>query len=155
MDFKRKRSFEGQPFEFSDEFFTQKKEKAPGLIHLRSSKLVPVKQGLQTKLNILLEEFGIPAKPKMATTAICAKYDQIRDKAAEILDLRKLLDKVDHDVKVLQVRKNSMDEDTSIGETKSESSSSVPVVCFLLSMYCICGTVIGNVGSRTIEKKAN
>ena len=96
-------------------------------MYLRSTKLLPVRSGLQTKVNLLLEEFGAPAKPRMATAAVCQKYDMLRGKAVDILELRKQLEKMDHDLKAIQSRQGTALDDDSVGASARKKDSDV---CF-------------------------
>lgn len=107
VEYKRQRpSFDGSR-ESLDELLTKK---APST-YLRSTKMLPVKSGLQSKVNTLLEEAGVPVKPKMATSAIIAKYDELREKAKDILEMKKQLEKIEHDLKVVKIRKGEIPDD--------------------------------------------
>ena len=112
-EIKRKRpSIEGSR-ESLDEILTRVKVSN---ISLRSTKMIPVKSGLQTKVNVLLEEAGVPIKPKMATSAILAKYDDLREKAKDILEMKKQLEKLEHDLKVVKIKKGEISDDHFIGD---------------------------------------
>jgi DNA methyltransferase 1-associated protein 1 len=80
-------------------------------IYLRSTKMLPVKSGLQAKVNLLLEEHGVPVKPKMATERIIKKYDELREKAKDILEMKKQLEKIEHDLKVVKIRNGEIPDD--------------------------------------------
>ena len=86
----------------------QYKQKPSSMVQLRSNKALIVRH-THTKLNLLLDEFRIPLKPTMATEAITDKYNEIREKGLGILDLRKQVEKVEHDLKVVQAKRVALE----------------------------------------------
>ena len=90
-----------------------RKEKASCLVHLRSNKLSLVKQNVLPKVTLLFEELNIPMKPTMCTSEVCSKYGELRDKAVEIVELRKQMEKLEHDIKVLHT-KGSLTDDQNV-----------------------------------------
>ena len=100
-------------------------------VYLRSQKLNNVKITLQPKMNSMLEEFGVrmsftsrflvfwfflaTTKPSMPTARNMAKYDELRQNICAVLDLKKLLDRAELDLKTAQNRISeleTMDPDT-------------------------------------------
>lgn len=112
IEYKRKRPSFDEPKESLDELLTKKMPNT----FLRSAKMLPVKSGLQTKVNTLLEEAGVPVKPTMATAAIIAKYDELREKAKDILEMKKQLEKIEHDLKVVKIKKGEIPDDQLLND---------------------------------------
>lgn len=128
VEYKRKRpSFEGSR-ESLDDLLTKKSPST----YLRSTKMLPVKSGLQSKVNTLLEEVGVPVKPKMATVAIIAKYDELREKAKDILEMKKQLEKIEHDLKVVKIRKGELPDDQLLNDDSVGSVGKKGLVAVLL-----------------------
>jgi hypothetical protein len=73
------------------------------MVHLRSTQL-GISRHTLARVTPVFEEFFIPLKPHMATETVCEEYGKLKDKACAILDLRKTLEKVEHDLKVAQVK---------------------------------------------------
>ncbi|KAJ3221996.1 swr complex subunit [Clydaea vesicula] len=107
----------------------QKKEKcAPG-VYLRSSRVAPVKTTMQQKLNTSLQELGIQnGKPTMPTAAVMAAFEELRQQILALLELKRQIDRSDHDLKLQQSRnlgssivKGTEEDDIESGSSRRNS----------------------------------
>jgi DNA methyltransferase 1-associated protein 1 len=78
-------------------------------VYFRSHKAVAVyllflilkaKVQIQTKLSAALAELAIPERPKMPTETVMKKNDELRTGLITLLELKRQLDRLDHDIKV-------------------------------------------------------
>ncbi|CAG8523086.1 12253_t:CDS:10 [Funneliformis caledonium] len=77
-----------------------KKEKlTPGVL-VRSQKIPIPKLALLHKVHKSLQEFGLGPRPTMPTETVCAKFTELQKMTQNLLDLKKLVDKQEHDLKV-------------------------------------------------------
>lgn len=87
------------------------------MVHLRSTQLGISRHTLQ-RITPVFEEFSVPLKPHMATESVCEEYGKLRDHATTILDLRKQLEKAEHDLKVAQAKTGGAGDDPKKGEVR-------------------------------------
>ena len=72
----------------------------------RIDKLVLAKSAAQsTKLQEALTELGIPHKAVMPTAKVCAEYERLIQGVQTLLDVRKVSEKVESEIRVLQAQK--------------------------------------------------
>jgi hypothetical protein len=109
----------------------QFKQKPSSMVQLRSNKALIVRH-LHTKLNPLLEEFHIPLRPTMATESIVNKYNEIREKGLGILELRKQVEKAEHDLKVVQAKRAALESGTEPPSSTGKKDGAVRKFWFFL-----------------------
>ncbi|KAJ3092459.1 swr complex subunit [Quaeritorhiza haematococci] len=89
------------------------KRLAPG-VHLRSSKISTVKNALQPRFNETLDELGIATtRPHMPTAAVMARYEELRQSVVTLLELKRHVDRAEHEIKVLKERKHILESEDS------------------------------------------
>ena len=100
-----------------------KKEKTLGNVYLRSLKVSFVKANVAPKHTATLQELGFPlGKPKMPTLKTVSKFDELRINIVNLLELKRLVDRVDMELKVLLARQ-SVGEDERILTRRSSSNA--------------------------------
>jgi len=100
----------------------KKKEKIPAGPYVRSSRLTaPLQVGtkMAKRIDQFFEELGIPARPSMPSAGLCQTFDDIRYDIVNLLELKKLVDKKEHDIKVLENRKIALEE--ALGNKKGKN----------------------------------
>lgn len=80
-------------------------EKLSSGVHFRSNKITTAKSTIQTKVNAVLTELGLPARPIMPTARVCAKFESIQQSIGVLLEAKKQADKLDAEIKVLRGEK--------------------------------------------------
>ncbi|KAF8477515.1 hypothetical protein BDZ91DRAFT_709387 [Kalaharituber pfeilii] len=83
-------------------------EKIASGVYLRSSKIAMVKGANQPKVQLALNELGIPPKLTMATAKTCTKMEQLNQAVSALLDARKLVEKLGQEVRVEKARLESV-----------------------------------------------
>ncbi|KAI8927678.1 hypothetical protein BC831DRAFT_451797 [Entophlyctis helioformis] len=96
-----------------------RREKLPSGVHLRSSRLTLVKAAVLPKTNAVLEEYGIGITPKMPTANVCAKFDELRQSIVTLLDLKRSLDRTEHEIKVAQTRRKALREESALSAAQT------------------------------------
>ncbi|KAJ1660237.1 swr complex subunit [Dispira simplex] len=81
------------------------KDRHPPGAYLRSTRIAPVKLSMSQKVLAFLDELNVPPRPVMATGPICSEFDQLQANILTLLDLKKHVDKLEHDIKVSLARK--------------------------------------------------
>ncbi|ODV87707.1 hypothetical protein CANARDRAFT_25938 [[Candida] arabinofermentans NRRL YB-2248] len=76
----------------------------PG-VYIRSQKLSTFKPAVQSKVVEILNEMGISQKPTIPTAKVCAKYDQLLQSIASLIDLKKQADKIEAEVSLIKAQK--------------------------------------------------
>lgn len=71
-------------------------------VHLRSTKINTSKPAVQTKINNVMTELGLPTRPVMPTGKVCAKFESIQQSIGVLLEAKKQADKLDAEIKVLR-----------------------------------------------------
>ncbi|KAF9918882.1 swr complex subunit [Lobosporangium transversale] len=84
-----------------------KKEKLTPGAYLRSQKMTPIVSTKQHRVTATLTQLGLPIKPAMPTAAVMAKWDQLNINVVTLLDLKKQVDKLESDLKVVKMRRGS------------------------------------------------
>ncbi|KAG0050673.1 hypothetical protein BGZ83_004539 [Gryganskiella cystojenkinii] len=84
-----------------------KKEKLTPGAYLRSQKMTPVVSTKQQRLSATLVQLGMPVKPAMPTVNVMAKWDHLQNNIVTLLDLKKQVDKLEADLKVVKMRRGS------------------------------------------------
>ncbi|KAG9326885.1 hypothetical protein KVV02_001409 [Mortierella alpina] len=84
-----------------------KKEKLIPGAYLRSQKTAPVVSTKQQRVQSTLVQLGMPFKPAMPTATVIAKWDQLSNNIVTLLDLKKQVDKLESDLKVVKMRRGS------------------------------------------------
>lgn len=84
-----------------------KKEKLTPGAYLRSQKMTPIVSTKQQRLQATLVQLGLPLKPAMPTVNVMAKWDQLQNNIVTLLDLKKQVDKLESDLKVVKIRRGS------------------------------------------------
>ncbi|KAF9938715.1 swr complex subunit [Mortierella alpina] len=84
-----------------------KKEKLIPGAYLRSQKTAPVVSTKQQRVQSTLVQLGLPFKPAMPTATVIAKWDQLSNNIVTLLDLKKQVDKLESDLKVVKMRRGS------------------------------------------------
>jgi hypothetical protein len=83
-------SFSGRASSSGGAFSPTEKSSLPSThVHLRSSRLHPVKIGYSKPVEKILLDFGLSAKPLFATEKFCTMYDELRTLAVQQLDSKK------------------------------------------------------------------
>ncbi|KAH9274156.1 hypothetical protein BASA83_003460 [Batrachochytrium salamandrivorans] len=85
-----------------------RKEKVPSGVHLRSTRYTTIKVSLQAKVTAMLAEYGISVFPSMPTSAVCAKFEDIRQAIVSMIEGKRLLDRIEHEHKVTLIRKTTL-----------------------------------------------
>ena len=67
---------------------------------VRSQKIPVPKQNLTVKVQKALQEFGLGIRPNMPTETVCGKWAELQKAIQNLLDLKKHVDKLEHDLKV-------------------------------------------------------
>ncbi len=67
---------------------------------VRSQKIPIPKQALLLKVHKALQEFGLGPRPTMPTETVCAKFTELQKMTQNLLDLKKLVDKQEHELKI-------------------------------------------------------
>ncbi|KAG0310205.1 swr complex subunit [Dissophora globulifera] len=84
-----------------------KKEKLTPGAYLRSQKMTPIVSTKQQRVQATLTQLGLPLKPAMPTATVMAKWDQLTNNVVTLLDLKKQVDKLEADLKVVKMRRGS------------------------------------------------
>ncbi|ORY07116.1 hypothetical protein K493DRAFT_332890 [Basidiobolus meristosporus CBS 931.73] len=83
--------------------FANKKDKLPPGVHLRSTRIAPIKQSQFQKIAAVLEEYGIKtSRPIMPTATVCNKFDELLYDTLSFLDQKKQVEKLEHELKVIK-----------------------------------------------------
>lgn len=80
-------------------------EKLSSGVHFRSNKISTAKPTIQSKVNAILTELSLPARPIMPTARVCAKFESIQQSIGVLLEAKKQADKLDAEIKVLRGEK--------------------------------------------------
>ncbi|MCJ1246067.1 swr complex subunit [Trapelia coarctata] len=92
----------------------------------RLEKLMQAKSQAQSKkLDDALRELQIPHKAVMATIKVCNEYERLVQNINILLDVRKVSEKVENEIKVLQAQKEYREKKES-GETATTPQASSP-----------------------------
>jgi len=92
----------------------------------RLEKLMQAKSQAQSKkLDDALRELQIPHKAVMATSKVCNEYERLVQNINILLDVRKVSEKVENEIKVLQAQKEYREKKES-GETATTPQASSP-----------------------------
>ena len=92
----------------------------------RLEKLMQAKSQAQSKkLDDALRELQIPHKAVMATMKVCNEYERLVQNINILLDVRKVSEKVENEIKVLQAQKEYREKKES-GETATTPQASSP-----------------------------
>ncbi|KAJ3195320.1 swr complex subunit [Irineochytrium annulatum] len=100
-----------------------KREKLPPGVYMRTARLFGPKQSYQTKVKEIMEEYGLPSVPVMPTAAVCEKFDAVRANIVTLLDLKKMVDRQELDLRVLEQRKELLLQGASASTPMSATSS--------------------------------
>ncbi|KAF9347774.1 swr complex subunit [Mortierella sp. NVP85] len=84
-----------------------KKEKLTPGAYLRSQKMTPIVSTKQQRVQTTLSQLGLPLKPTMPTATVMGKWDQLTNNIVTLLDLKKQVDKLEADLKVVKMRRGS------------------------------------------------
>ncbi|CCE65281.1 hypothetical protein TPHA_0K01480 [Tetrapisispora phaffii CBS 4417] len=66
----------------------------PG-VYTRSSKISTYKPAVQNKINIIIQELGLPLRPVMLTSKVFDKYEELSKQIVTLNDLKRHLDKLE------------------------------------------------------------
>lgn len=83
---------------------TYPSEKLASGVYLRSSKIAPIKGGSAQKVQAALGELGVPPKLTMATEKTCKKMEGLNQVVSQLLDARRLLEKLEGELRVEKAR---------------------------------------------------
>ena len=90
-------------------------------VHTSSSIInVHYKPATQAKINAILDEFGIKAKPNIPAVAILETFEQICTAAHQLIDSRKVQDRIQNDLKIANINRKQIDAD--LGKKKRPAS---------------------------------
>ncbi|KAG0259605.1 swr complex subunit [Mortierella polycephala] len=84
-----------------------KKEKLTPGAYLRSQKMTPVVSTKLQRVHATLSHLGLPLKPSMPTATVMSKWDQLSSNIVTLLDIKKQVDKLESDLKVVKMRRGS------------------------------------------------
>ena len=94
--------------------------------HEKITKLAQAKSNVQsTKIAAALTELGIPPRLVMPTTRVCAEYERLIGSVNMLLDVRKVGEKVENEIRVLRAAKREDDGEQS--EQPATSDAPEPV----------------------------
>ena len=97
--------------------------------HERISKLSQAKSIVQsTKLNLALAELQIPPRLVMPTAKVASEYEKLIQSISILLDLRKVGEKTEGEIKVLEAQKEEKERLESGGPPRTPERTSPPVV---------------------------
>lgn len=83
-------------------------KKTVGVI-LRSSTITMFKtQSLQTKVNNVLEELGVPSFPKMPTESICSQFQSLSHSISSLIEVKKQIVRMENEIETLKAKRDSM-----------------------------------------------
>ncbi|KAJ8324672.1 hypothetical protein BDV3_004909 [Batrachochytrium dendrobatidis] len=102
-----------------------RKEKIPAGVHLRSSRFPPIKASLQAKVSTMMIECGAGILPSMPTTAVCAKFEAIRQTIVALIEGKKMLDRLEHEYKVTLIRRTTLKDGIEGGVKPAPSITAV------------------------------
>ncbi|KAF9114433.1 swr complex subunit [Mortierella sp. AM989] len=85
-----------------------KKEKLTPGAYLRSQKMTPIVSTKQQRVSATLTQLGLPLKPAMPTATVMSKWDQLSNNIVTLLDLKRQVDKLESDLKVVKMRRGSV-----------------------------------------------
>ncbi|KAJ3104053.1 swr complex subunit [Phlyctochytrium planicorne] len=85
-----------------------KKEKVPPGAYLRTSRLYLPKQGIQAKVKEIMDEYGLAPIPTIPTASVCEKFDILRYNIVNMLELKKVVDRQEQELRVLEGRKDGL-----------------------------------------------
>ena len=90
-------------------------------VHTSSSIIgVHYKPAMQLKINAILEEFGVKLKPAIPTVAILETFEQVCTAAHQLIDSRKVQDRIQNDLKIANINRKQIDAD--VGKKKRPAS---------------------------------
>lgn len=69
-------------------------------VYLRSSKVTTYKPSIQAKVNAVLTELGLPARPTMPTAKVCAKFESLQHSIGLLLEAKKQIDKLETEISI-------------------------------------------------------
>ena len=107
---------------FADDSPFGRKDKHPPGVYLRSARVSAIKASLQPKVNAFLEEAGVGLRPAMPTESICAKFESIRHDIVGLLEVKRLVERCEADLKAALVRKRALTENLSLLAKRSAES---------------------------------
>lgn len=83
-------------------------EKLASGVYLRSSKVGVIKGASQPKVQAALNELGVPVKLVMATDKTCKRMEALNQVVGQVLDARRLLEKLEGELRVERGRLENM-----------------------------------------------
>lgn len=96
-------------------------------VYLRSTKITPIRQNLLPKVRNVANELGIPLKPVMPTSKICALYDELFQDVNVLLEAKKAQDRLELEIEVLKragkTPKTSTEMEVDTANATSEGSN--------------------------------
>ncbi|UIZ23866.1 hypothetical protein KXD40_009724 [Peronospora effusa] len=131
VDPKKKKELANVPYEI--------KRTLPTGVILRSSLLALPQQKhalsvkLLKKLQLLMEEMGVPARP-MPTKPVCETYDKLRQDAVGLLSLRKYLKSKENEVRALRERYHAL-TGTEYKPITTPVTVSGKALCVVIHLY--------------------
>ena len=94
--------------------------------HEKITKLAQAKSNVQsTKIAAALTELGIPPRLVMPTTRVCAEYERLIGSVNVLLDVRKVGEKVENEIRVLRAQQRD-EQDGNGGQADQPATSDAP-----------------------------
>ncbi len=92
--------------------------------HEKITKLSQAKSNVQsTKIAAALTELKIPPRLVMPTTKVCNEYERLIQSIHNLLDVRKISEKVESEIKILRAQREEKENRDSNGELKEPTTS--------------------------------
>lgn len=95
--------------------------------HEKITKLAQAKSNVQsTKIAAALTELKIPPRLVMPTTKVCNEYERLIQSIHNLLDVRKICEKVESEIRILRAQREEKENKDSNGEQKQPTDSEQP-----------------------------
>ncbi|RUP45176.1 hypothetical protein BC936DRAFT_148523 [Jimgerdemannia flammicorona] len=104
-----------------ESLMVEKKEKLVPGVFVRSQKITPIKPNMVLKVTKFMDELIILPRPVMPTSQVCAKFEHLQSSILTLLDLKKVADKLEHELKVKRLQKAK--ESGAAGADNGEGTS--------------------------------
>jgi DNA methyltransferase 1-associated protein 1 len=97
-------------------------------VYLRSLKLPQPKASLASKVTLALAELGVQhTRLVMPTRENCARLEKLLDAATQLVETKKIVDKIDQDIKVMKARLGMRVSEASEGAANNVGEGSGPM----------------------------
>lgn len=88
---------------------SNRKDRMPIGVSLRSNIIKPLRsQQTLAKVGAALRELGVGIRPVMATAPICTAYDRLQSSVQQLLELKKVVDRLEHEKRTEGIRRTEL-----------------------------------------------